>query len=58
MNRGPRGSKGPSPFMNAHPERDIDSTPAAIPTPISPSAIELEMLIAAVNEEAQKRLTV
>ena len=57
MNRGPRGMNGCSPFMKAQPDRDIDSTPAARPTPISPTAIELETLIAAVRDEAQKRLT-
>ena len=29
MNTGPRGLNGASPFINAQPERDIDSTPAA-----------------------------
>ena len=58
MNRGPRGSKGASPFINAHPDRDMDSTPTASPTPISPTAIEFETLIAAVSDEAQKRLIV
>ena len=32
MNTGPRGENGASPFISAHPERDIDSTPAASPT--------------------------
>src|SRR5882724_5460246 len=55
---GPRGMNGASPFMNAHPERDIDSTPPASPTPISPARIACAMWIAHVNDEAQKRLTV
>ena len=39
MKIGPRGMNGASPFMNAQPQRDIDSTPPATPTPSSPARI-------------------
>src|SRR5947208_15794922 len=58
MNTGPRGMKGASPFISAHPERDIDSTPAASPTDSSSLRIACAMLIVPDSEEAQKRLTV
>src|SRR5213083_3627517 len=58
MNTGPRGMNGASPFISAHPERDIDSTPAASPTDSSSLRIACAMLIAPDSEEAQKRLTV
>src|SRR5260370_16240312 len=55
---GPRGMNGASPFMNAHPERDIDSTPAATPTDNSPDRIACASWIVQVSDDAQKRLTV
>src|SRR2546421_12955195 len=55
---GPRGMNGASPFMYAHPERDIDSTPAARPTDSSSLRIACAIEIAPVSEDAQKRLTV
>ena len=58
MNTGPRGMNGASPFISAHPERDIDSTPAASPTVSSSERIAWAIEIAADSEEAQKRLTV
>src|SRR3954471_7214970 len=58
MKIGPRGMNGASPFMNAQPDRDIDSAPPAIPTPSSPLRIAWAMLMHAVSDEAQKRLTV
>jgi len=50
--------KGASPFISAHPERDIDSTPAARPTVSSPARIACAIWIVQVSEDAQKRLTV
>lgn len=58
MNCGPRGANGASPFMNAQPECDIDSTPAANPTLIAPTWIAGAREIAALSEEAQKRFIV
>ena len=58
MKIGPRGMNGASPFMNAQPERDIDSTPAARPTESSSLRIACAIEIAPESEEAQKRLTV
>jgi hypothetical protein len=58
MKSGPRGLNGASPFMNAQPERDIDSTPPARPTASSPLRMAWETLIAPVSDDAQKRLTV
>src|ERR1700754_1534971 len=57
-NTGPRGANGASPFMYAQPERDIDSTPQAMPTPRSPHLIACATLMAALNDEAQNRLIV
>jgi hypothetical protein len=56
MNTGPRGANACSPFINAQPERDIDSTPAARPTESSPLWIAWPIEIAADSEDAQKRL--
>ena len=58
MNTGPRGLNGASPLISAQPERDIDSTPAPMPTCSSSAAMACAMLIAPVSDEAQKRLTV
>src|SRR5919197_2646240 len=58
INTGPRGMKGASPFITAHPERDIDSTPAARPTPSSSLRIACAIEIAPESDEAQNRLTV
>src|SRR3954453_2614281 len=58
MNTGPRGMNGASPFMYAHPERDIDSTPPASPTDSSSLRIACATEIAADSDEAQKRFTV
>src|SRR3954452_16941699 len=58
MKIGPRGMNGASPFMNAQPERDIDSAPPAIPTPSSSDRIAWAMLMQAVSDDAQNRLTV
>jgi hypothetical protein len=58
MNTGPRGMNGASPFISAHPERDIDSTPPASPTDSSSLRIACAIEIAPDSEEAQKRLTV
>ena len=58
MKIGPRGMNGASPFMNAQPDRDIDSTPPARPTPSSSLRIAWAIEIAQVSDEAQKRLTV
>src|SRR3954466_11793998 len=58
MKIGPRGMNGASPFMNAHPERDIDSTPPARPTPSSSERIAGASWIVQVSDDAQKRLTV
>src|SRR5947208_16516967 len=58
MNTGPRGMKGASPFISAHPERDIDSTPEASPTDSSSLRIACAIEIAPDSDEAQKRLTV
>src|SRR5213080_3562960 len=58
MNTGPRGMNGASPFISAQPERLIDSTPAAIPSEISPAPIAWAIPIVAVSDDAQKRLTV
>src|ERR1700752_4833699 len=55
---GPRGENGASPFMYAHPERDIDSTPQAIATPRSPALIACAMLTVALTDEPQNRLMV
>ncbi len=53
MKIGPRGMNGASPFMNAQPERDIDSTPPARPTDSSPARIACAMPIALESDEAQ-----
>ena len=58
MKIGPRGMNGASPFMNAQPERDIDSTPPASPTSSSSLRIACAIWIAQVREDAQNRLTV
>src|SRR5437899_1739659 len=58
MRTGPRGMKGASPFISAHPERDIDSTPAASPTESSSLRMALATWMAPDSDEAQKRLTV
>src|SRR5436190_13569803 len=58
INTGPRGMNGASPFINAHPDRDIDSTPPASPTDNSSLRIACATEIAPDNDEAQKRLTV
>src|SRR6201993_1381139 len=55
---GPRGENGASPFMYAHPERDIDSTPHATATPRSPALIAWANWTVALNDEAQNRLIV
>ena len=55
---GPRGLNGASPFMLAQPERDMDSTPAASPTPSSPQRMAWATEMAPVSDEAQKRFTV
>src|SRR5438128_11543621 len=55
---GPRGLNGASPFISAQPDRDIDSTPPARPTPSSPLRMAWAMVMAHVSDEAQKRLTV
>jgi hypothetical protein len=44
--------------MNAHPERDIDSTPPARPTPSSQPRIAWAIWIVHVSDDAQDRLTV
>src|SRR2546421_11854495 len=58
MNTGPRGMNGASPFINAQPDRDIDSTPAARPTANSSLRIACAIEIAPDNDDAQNRLTV
>src|SRR3954453_12949348 len=58
ISMGPRGKKALSPFMNAHPERDIDSTPPARPTDSSSERIAWAIEIAPDSDDAQKRLTV
>src|ERR1700742_365062 len=58
MTTGPRGLNGASPFINAHPDRDIDSTPQAIPTPRSPALMEWLTLTKALSDEPQYRLRV
>src|SRR5260221_14535315 len=58
MKTGPRGMNGASPFIRAHPDRDIDSTPAASPTESSSLRIACAIEIAPESDEAQKRLTV
>jgi FAD/FMN-containing dehydrogenase len=58
MNTGPRGMNGASPFIRAHPDRDIDSTPAARPTDSSSLRIACAIEIAPDSEDAQKRFTV
>ena len=58
MNTGPRGLNGASPFISAHPERDIDSTPQAMPTPRSPALIAWLTLTVALSDEPQYRLIV
>src|ERR1700730_2486029 len=55
---GPRGANGASPFMYAQPERDIDSTPHAIPTPRSPALIACATWTVALTDEPQNRLIV
>ena len=55
---GPLGLKGASPLICAHPERDMDSTPAARPTPSSSLRMAWAIEIAPVSEEAQNRLMV
>ena len=45
-------------LMSAQPERDIDSTPPARPTPSSPARIACATWIVQVSDDAQKRLTV
>jgi hypothetical protein len=50
MNCGPRGANGASAFMNAHPECDIDSTAAANPMLIAPTA--QQVVKARVRERA------
>ena len=49
---------GASPFISAHPDRDIDSTPAARPTDNSSLRIACAIETAPDSDEAQKRLTV
>ena len=49
---------GASPFISAHPDRDIDSTPAARPTESSSLRIACAIEIAPDSDEAQKRFTV
>src|SRR3954449_6695915 len=58
INTGPRGMNGASPFISAHPERDMDSTPAASPTDSSSERIAWAIEIAPDSDDAQKRLTV
>src|SRR2546423_13448827 len=58
INTGPRGMNGASPFISAHPDRDIDSTPAARPPDSSSLRIAYAIEIAPDSDEAQKRLTV
>src|SRR5437588_7852726 len=58
INTGPRGMNGASPFISAQPDRDIDSTPPASPTPSSSLRIAWAIWIAHVSDDAQKRLTV
>src|SRR5882762_1091138 len=58
INTGPRGMNGASPFISAHPDRDIDSTPAARPTDSSSLRIAWAIEIAPDSDEAQKRFTV
>src|SRR2546423_934918 len=55
---GPRGMNGASPFITAHPDRDIDSTPQASPTESSSLRIAWAIEIAPESDEAQNRLTV
>ena len=55
---GPRGMNGASPFMYAQPDRDMDSTPPASPTPSSPARMACAIWIVHVSDDAQKRLTV
>src|SRR5437870_6324571 len=55
---GPRGMNGASPFISAHPERDIDSTPLARPTDSSSLRMACAIEMAPDSDEAQKRLTV
>ena len=55
---GPRGANGPSPFIIAQPERDIDSTPAAKPMPSSSARMAWATEMAPVSDEAQKRFMV
>src|SRR5690349_22489936 len=57
-NTGPRGENGASPFIQAQPDRDIDSTPQAIPTFRSPALIAWLMLTVALTDEPQNRLIV
>src|SRR5439155_11601744 len=54
---GPRGMNGASPLISAQPERDIDSTPPARPTPSSPARIAWASWMAHVSDDAQNRFT-
>src|ERR1700742_2659918 len=56
MSTGPRGLNGASPFISAHPDRDIDSTPQAIPTPRSPALMAWLPRPGALGAEPQYRL--
>src|ERR1700753_2449722 len=58
MNTGPRGLNAASPFISAHPDRDIDSTPQAIPTPRSPALMAWLTLTRALGDDPQYRLRV
>src|SRR5260370_5122338 len=55
---GPRGLNGASPFIWAHPERDVDSTPAASPTSSSLLRMACAIEMAPVRDDAQNRLMV
>jgi len=57
MSTGPRGMNGSLPFIKAHPERDIDSTPAASPTDGSSLRMACAICIAPESDDAQKRFT-
>ena len=58
MDTGPRGANGASPFISAQPERDIDSTPAAMPRLRSPATMAWLTLTVALTDEPQNRLIV
>src|SRR6201988_470584 len=58
ISTGPRGLNAASPFISAHPERDIDSTPQAIPKPRSPALIAWLMVTAALSDDPQNLFTV